>query len=293
MKPIGAFRPLPMAAAGFNRASLARWMTDADNGGGALIARVIVNRLWHHHFGRGSPPRPMISACKANGPLTPNCSIGWREICRSRLAAQTSPQIDPDERRLSSQRAHDADKAAVDIGNLYRWRWTPRRLEAEAVRDSLLQVSRLLDPTMYGPGSPRAEMQRRSIYFFIKRSELIPSMMLFDWPEHLVGIGRRPSTTIAPQALMFLNSPQARRYAEGLAGRLNGRKGVGAIREAYRIAYGRKPTAAEIADGEQFLDQQRRSYQGQGSAKGRAAAASAMADYCQTLLSLNEFLYIR
>ena len=185
---------------------------------------------------------------------------------------------------------HDDEKAAVDIGNLYRWRWTPRRLEAEAVRDSLLQVSGLLDTTMYGPGSLRPEMRRRSVYFFIKRSEPISSMILFDWPEHLVGIGRRASTTIAPQALMFLNSPQARRYAEGLARRTEGRRGAGAIREAYRIAYGRLPTPTEIADGEQFLDQQRRSYK----AEGRTGAADlALSDYCQTLLGLNEFLYIR
>ncbi len=276
---------------GFNRASLARWMTDADNGGGALLARVIVNRLWHHHFGRGIAASPNDFGMQGERPTHPELldwlarnliDHGWRLKRLHKLILMSAVY------QVSA--AHDADKAAVDIGNLYRWRWTPRRLEAEAVRDSLLQVSGLLDPTMYGPGSLRAEMQRRSIYFFIKRSELIPSMMLFDWPEHLVGIGRRPSTTIAPQALMFLNSPQARRYAEGLAGRLNGRKGVAAIREAYRIAYGREPAPSEIADGEQFLDQQRRSYKGESRA---ASAASALADYCQTLLGLNEFLYIR
>ena len=276
---------------GFTRASLARWMTDADNGGGSLLARVIVNRLWHHHFGRGIVASPSDLGMQGERPTHPELldwlardlvDHGWR-LKRLHKSIMMSAVY-----QVSA--AYDAEKAAADIGNLYRWRWTPRRLEAEAVRDSLLQVSGLLDPTMHGPGSPRAEMQRRSIYFFIKRSEPIPSMMLFDWPEHLVGIGRRPSTTIAPQALMFLNSPQTRRYAEGLAGRLQGRKGPAAITEAYRIAYGREPTPAEIADGEQFLDQQRHSYEAEGRA---SAAAAALADYCQTLLGLNEFLYIR
>ena len=181
-------------------------------------------------------------------------------------------------------------KSASDIDNLYRWRWSPRRLEAEAVRDSLLTVGGLLDERMFGPGSLDEKMRRRSIYFFIKRTELIPSMMLFDWPEHLVGIGRRPSTTVAPQALMFLNSPEARRYAEGLSRRLDGLRGPRMIHEAHRIAYGRPAGDAEVAAGEKFIERQRRSYESEGETD---AAWTARTDYCQTLLGLNEFLYIR
>ncbi len=84
----------------------------------------------------------------------------------------------------------------------------------------MLAVSGRLDPAMYGPGTLDQNMTRRSIYFFIKRSQLIPMMMLFDWPEHLVSIGQRPVTTIAPQALMFMNSPQGRDYATAFADRL-------------------------------------------------------------------------
>ena len=276
---------------GYTRASLARWITDAENGGGALLARVIVNRLWHHHFGRGIVASPSDFGMQGERPTHPEL-LNWlaRDLVDHGWRLKRLHKLIMISAVYQVSAAHDAEKAEVDIGNIYRWRWTPRRLEAEAVRDSLLQVSGLLDTTMHGPGSLRPEMRRRSIYFFLKRSEPIGSMVLFDQPEHLVGIGRRPSTTIAPQALMFLNSPQARRYSEGLAGRLKGRKGVAAIREAYRIAYGREPTAAEIADGEQFLDQQRRSYK----AEGRTGAADlALSDYCQTLLGLNEFLYIR
>ena len=274
-----------------SRASLSNWMTDVDQGAGALLARVIVNRLWHYHFGRGIVATPSDFGLQGDPPTHPELldwlagdliSHGWR-LKRTHKLIMTSAVF-----RQSA--AHDADNAKLDLNNLYRWRWTPRRMEAEAVRDSLLTVAGLLDDTMYGPGSQRQDMRRRSVYFFIKRTELIPTMMLFDWPEHLVGIGRRPSTTIAPQALMFLNSPQARRYAEGFAGRLDGLEGPRAIRQAYRIAYARPPNEDELADGEKFLARQRRSYEMEGKA---GAADLALTDYCQTLLSLNEFLYIR
>ncbi len=274
-----------------SRASLANWMTDVDRGAGGLLARVIANRLWHHHFGRGIVATPNNFGLQGDRPTHTELldwmaqdliAHGWR-LKRLHKLIMTSAVY-----RQSA--ARDAQKAEADINNLYRWRWTPRRLEAEAVRDSLLTVAGLLDDTMYGPGSQREDMRRRSVYFFIKRTELIPMLMLFDWPEHLVGIGRRPSTTIAPQALMFLNSPQARRYAEGLAARLDGLEGPRAIRQAYRIAYARPPNEAELTDGEKFLAQQQRSFEAEGKAN---AAALALTDYCQTLLSLNEFLYIR
>ena len=273
------------------RASLANWITDVDQGAGVLLARVIVNRLWHHHFGRGIVSTPSDFGLQGDRPTHPELldwmaqdliNHGWR-LKRLHKLIMTSAVY-------TQSSAYDSDKAAADLNNLYRWRWTPRRLEAEAVRDSLLTVAGLLDDTMYGPGSQREDMQRRSVYFFIKRTELIPAMMLFDWPEHLVGIGRRPSTTVAPQALMFLNSPQAHRYAQGFAERLGGLQGPRAIRQAYRIAYGRPPNEENLTDGERFLERQRQSYETEGKTD---AASLALGDYCQTLLSLNEFLYIR
>ena len=273
------------------RASLANWMTDPGQGAGALLARVIVNRLWHHHFGQGIVATPSDFGVQGDRPTHPELldwmaqdliANGWR-LKRLHKLIMTSAVY-------TQSAMHDAGKAETDVNNLYRWRWNPRRLEGEAVRDSLLSVGGLLDDRMYGSGSIRQDMRRRSVYFFIKRTELIPMMMLFDWPEHLVGIGRRPSTTIAPQALMFLNSPQARRYAESFAGRLDGLEGPSAVRQAYRIAYGRAPNTGELSDGEEFLAQQRQSYKAEGKT---TPDALALTDYCQTLLSLNEFLYIR
>ncbi len=275
----------------FRRASLADWITDVEDGAGALLARVIVNRLWHYHFGRGIVATPSDFGRQGDSPSHPQLldwlaqdliDHGWR-LKRLHKLIMTSAVY-----RQSS--AYDAEKSAADANNVYHWRWTPRRLEAEAIRDSLLTVSGLLDRTMYGPGSLRPDMRRRSVYFFIKRAELIPMMMLFDWPEQLVGIGRRPSTTVAPQALMFLNSPQARSFAEGLAGRLDGLRESAAVQQAYRIAYGRTAAPDELAAAAEFLDRQRRSYASEGEAE---ASTHALTDYCQTLLSLSEFLYIR
>ena len=275
----------------FDRASLSNWITDVDNGAGALLARVIVNRVWHHHFGRGIVATPNDFGMQGDRPTHPQL-LDWlaRDLIIHDWRLKRLHKMIMMSRTYQLSNRYDATNASLDLNNIYRWRWTPRRLEAEAIRDSLLSVSKLLDTTMYGPGSLRTDMRRRSIYFFIKRGMPIPSMMLFDWPEHLVGIGHRPSTTIAPQALMFLNSPQARRYAEGLASRLQDRVGAEAIHEAYRITYGRKPTNMEVVEGEKFINQQQQLHKSGNSSN---YIRSALVDYCQSLLSLNEFLYIR
>ena len=118
---------------------------------------------------------------------------------------------------------------------------------------------------------------------------MIPMLMLFDWPEHLVSIGQRASTTIAPQALMFINSPQGRRYAEGFAGQLTAKTRPRAIEQAYRLAYGRLPDEDERAIAEAFLEQQSRS---RPDLAAEAGLAAALADFCQVLMSANEFVYI-
>ena len=276
---------------GFHRASLAKWITDPDSGAGALLARVIVNRLWHHHFGTGIVSTPSNFGRMGSRPSHPELlewlakdlvDSGWRLKRLHRLIMTSNTY------RVSS--ATNEESATADPASRLRWRWTPRRLEAEAIRDSLLATAGLLDPALHGPSTLDEGTNRRSIYFFIKRSELVPSMMLFDWPGHLVGIGKRSSTTIAPQALLFLNSPQTRRYAEGFASRLGGNDGASAVEKAYRVAYARSPSPAEKDEGLAFLAAQSRRYAAEGNPD---AEQLALVDYCQTLMSLNEFLHIR
>ena len=138
----------------------------------------------------------------------------------------------------------------------------------------MLAVAGRLDRRMYGPGSLDVEMPRRSVYFFIKRSRLIPMMMLFDWPEHLVSIGQRSTTTTAPQALSFLNSALARHCAEGLADRVAaGAIPLAVATSAYRIAFGRDPTEAEARLAAGFLAAQRAAYARDGPARSGTGGA--------------------
>lgn len=272
------------------RSSLVAWLTDTKNGAGSLLARVFVNRVWHYHFGRGLVATPSDFGKQGGDPSHPELlewlahdfvEHGWnvkrlqKQIMMSATYQQNSN--------------YDASKAEPDIDNKYLWRFSPRRVEAEVIRDSMLQVSVLLDTTPFGLGTRDPSMNRRSVYFFLKRSALIPEMLLFDWPEHLVGVGNRVSTTIAPQALQFLNGPQTRRYAEGFANQLNKYPSdQSKIKAAYQLAFSRFPTETEIDLALQFIESQGTSYLNDGYELSRA-----WVDYCQSLFSLNEFLYVR
>ena len=194
----------------------------------------------------------------------------------------------------------DEKRAIVDSGNRLHWRRTPRRLEAEAIRDAMLSISGLLDRSMYGTGSLDQGMRRRSIYFTIKRSKLVPTMMLFDWPEHLVSIGRRPVTTTAPQALWFMNNTQTRLYADGFAKQivpyLTGGSNdqppdyLAAIERAYQTAYARIPVGRESEIADSFI---RKQIGVREEVDKQQAVQRALADLCHMILSGNEFVYIR
>ena len=274
----------------YRRAALAGWLTDVDRGAGALAARVIVNRLWQHHFGRGIVATPNDFGVQGDRPTHPEL-LDWLagELVRDGW------RLKPLHRAIVTSAAYrqgdqfDEPRATIDRDDAYLWRRAPRRLEAEAIRDAMFQVSGLLDGRQYGPGSLDAAMPRRSVYFFIKRSQLIPSMMLFDWPEHLVSIGRRGTTTTASQALLFLNSPEARRCAESFAARLEGATDDEVPALAYKLALGREPTAAEAQAAAEFLRDQRASYEKAGTPEPRR---TTLADFGQAVLGSSEFLYL-
>ncbi len=134
-------------------------------------------------------------------------------------------------------------------------------------------------------------MKRRSIYFFVKRSQLVPMMTLFDGPDALQGIEQRTTTTIAPQALLLMNNALVRRCADDLALRVGRGKKPPAdvVKAAYVLALGRPPADDELADAVAFLKDQEESYRkaGQGEPRHRA-----LTDFCQVLLGLNEFVYV-
>jgi mono/diheme cytochrome c family protein len=275
------------------RRSLANWMTDVEKGGGALMARVAVNRLWQHHFGRGLVATPNDFGKTGTLPANP-ALLDWLagELIRHGW------QLKPLHRLIMTSAAYqqntiaDPAKTAADPDNNLFLRRIPRRLEAEAVRDSTLAVAGLLDPTMYGPGSLDENSHRRSIYFTVKRSQLVNSMVVFDAPEPLVSQGSRPTTTVAPQALLMMNSPQSRTWAQAFAHRIlrleQPADPAAQVNRAYQLALGREPRPAELSAATAFIASGTASYQSAGQPD---PPAQALADFCQMVCALNEFVY--
>ena len=271
----------------YRRRSLANWITDTEHGAGHLLARVIVNRLWQHHLGRGIVNTPNDFGLQGELPTHPQLldwlaseliANGWRlkplhkQIVMSATYRQSA--------------AHDDTKMKIDPQNKLYWRRTPARLQAEVIRDSILKISGLLDERMFGAGTLDERMKRRSIYFMIKRSKLIPSMQLFDSPEPLVSQGSRPATIIAPQALHFMNNGQVREAATALAKQLEKVPDTAAaVTLGYQTVLGRAPTAKEQRSISAFIGAQQKSYPNNGR-------QLALADFAQVLFGLNEFIYV-
>ncbi len=277
----------------YRRRSLANWMTDADRGAGALLARVEVNRLWQHHFGRGLVATPSDFGSRGEAPSHPELldflaaeliRNGWQlkpihKLMMTSAAYQMSSQVDP-------------AKLTADRDNRWLWRQPLRRLEAEVIRDSMLSVCGQLDETLLGAGTLDPASRRRSIYFTVKRSQMMPMMQVFDAPDALQGQGERGTTTVPPQALMLMNNPRTREAAQQFAARLNaaGKASLDdVVRHGYLAAIGREPGSEELADSIAFIKAQAELYD---SEKKSGAHALALADFCQTLLSLNEFVYV-
>ena len=246
------------------RLALAEWISDVENGAGHLLARVMVNRLWQHHFGDGIVATPNDFGFQGDRPTNPEL-LDW-------LAVQLI------ENGWSLKHIH----RLILNSDAYRAKRAPLRLEAEAIRDSALAVGGLLDGTMYGEGTLNEAMHRRSIYFQVKRSQVVPVMQLFDWPDTLTSLGLRSVTTTPSQALVFINDPNMRQMAEGFAKRIA--DDADPVGSAYLIAYGRRPSDGESAVAGAFLRQQEESHAGD--------RAKALTDFCAALMSANEFIYI-
>jgi len=276
----------------FRRRALAEWATDTKQGGGHLLARVIVNRLWQHHFGRGIVGTPSDFGTQGERPTHPELLDhlagelirgGWKLKPIHRLIMTSAVYTE------GSQ--SDAAHTAVDPDNKLLWRRQRYRLEAEVIRDAMLATGGILDETMFGPGTLDENHRRRSVYFTVKRSKLASMMVLFDAPDALQGLGARSSTTIAPQALLLLNNSTVRDSARAFAARATTGPdaGAAAVRRAYLIGLSRAPDETELADAVAFLDAQSAQYTADGKADARQLA---MTDLCQVILGLNEFVYV-
>ena len=271
----------------FRRAALANWLVDTDSGAGSLAARVIVNRVWHHHFGRGIVATLNDFGFQGDPPTHPEL-LEWLadDLVRHGWTLKRLHRLIVTSRTYQISGTTTASGAKLDPDNKLWWHRPRRRLEAEAIRDNLLAVAGVLDRTMYGPGTLDQGMKRRSIYFQVQRSQLIPMLQVFDWPDTLTSAAARPTTVVAPQALVFLNSPHVRSWAAAFAGRLRpaAEKGLPAVVDAaYRTAFGRPPTDEETDAGVAFLTER-------GATAGKRERA--VQEYALAVMGLNEFIYV-
>jgi len=286
----------PPAGAKFSgrRRSLANWLCDTEKGAGALAARVMVNRLWQHHFGAGIVSTPNDFGKTGTLPTHPEL-LDWlaRELIRHEGRLKPLHKLLMTSGVYLQSTAAEPAKEQADPGNQLWVRRLPRRLEAEPIRDCMLAVAGKLDRTMYGPGTKDEKSVRRSVYFTIKRSQLIGSMVVFDAPEPLVSQGSRPTTTVAPQALLVLNGPQVRTWAEAFAARVLSETAAPSdwpniAAQVYSLALNRAPTAAESAAATKYLQHMTDVY---SAAKQADPRSTALADFCQVVFGLNEFVY--
>ena len=256
------------------RTALANWLASPEN---PLTGRVMVNRIWQHHFGRGIVATPSDFGLMGERPTHPELldwltaefvAGGWsmKQMHRLMMTSETYQQSS-DFRETSNQK---------DPFNRLLWRYPPQRLEGEVIRDSALQVAGLLNPAIGGksvfPPLPRnmpeprggwelsedpADQNRRSIYVFVRRNARYPMLRVYDMPDTHLGCARREVTTTAPQALAYLNSEQTMNWAQSFAGRVIDEAGAergSQIERAYRIAYSRSPDGREKDAGLTFLD---------------------------------------
>jgi hypothetical protein len=289
------------------RRALAEWLTDKRN---AMTARVLVNRLWQYHFGRGIVPTPNDFGRLGESATHPELldwlasefmAGGWQIKRMHRLILLSSAY------RMSS-RATPAG-LSKDPGNRWFWRFPMRRLTAEEVRDSTLAVSGTLRDKAGGPSvcppiprevlagqsipgngwatSPPAEAARRSIYIHVKRSLLVPILAAHDAADTDSSCPVRYTTTVPSQALGLLNGQFANEQAGHFAARLRKEYpgDLGAqIRRAIRLTTGAQPDRDEVKRDVAWIDALKR--------ESQLTEQSALTQYCLMALSANAFLYL-
>jgi hypothetical protein len=299
LEQAGISAPKSLNTSTGRRTWLAEWMTRSDN---PLTSRVIVNRIWQHHFQDGLVKTSNDFGLMGAAPTHPELlnwlartfvDEGWsvKKLHRLILTSNTY--------KMSSRVTPQALQA--DARNALYSRYPEHRLQAEAVRDAVLAASGQLNqkaagPSVY-PDLPRAvlegqsrpgdgwgksdekEASRRSIYIFSKRSLAVPELEVLDSPDTTCSVEQRPVSTIAPQALTFLNGEFINRQAKYLAQRLKkeaGEKPEEQVQRAFWLCVARQPSTSELSKGVKYL-----------------LSGHSLVDYCLVMLNLNEFVYVR
>jgi hypothetical protein len=291
---------------------LARWLTLSEN---PLTARVMVNRLWQHHFGAGIVATPSDFGRNGTKPTHPEL-LDWlaRELVKREYSLKTMHRLMMTSAAYRRSSANTPAAFAKDPENKLLWRMNRRRLEGEAIRDTILAVSGGLNPNMGGPGvyarlpkgvnvefpnndkelswgtATQEEDRRRSIYLFQRRTLTFPLMDVFDVAPMNQSCAARPQTTVAPQALALFNGEFVREAAGHFAERLRreaGHEPVKQIDRAFHTVFARQPTKVERKSGQQFLLDQRVLRKSDADPQ-----RAALTDFCHVILNANELIYI-
>jgi len=310
------------------RRALAEWIGSANN---PLTARVMVNRIWHHHFGRGLVATLNNFGKMGEMPTHPEL-LDWlaSEFVAQRWSIKQMHRLimTSNAYRMSSQFENDANQK-TDPNNRLLWKFPIQRLDAEALRDSILAVSGRLNREVGGPPifpkvdpavlssmrhgvwkieEEESKVQRRSVYVYRKRGMPFPLFDVFDLPDQNVTCDRRYVSTVPTQALTLLNNEFVLKQADALAVRVASEAGTersAQLARAYLIVLGRPPTEEEKHLNLEFLNRQcqyhedrlakatnekSKIFHGPGTGQSELAA---LADLAHVLLNLNEFVYVR
>ena len=276
--------PPPSENTSRRRLGLARWIADEQN---PLTARVIVNRVWQQHFGRGLVTTPNDFGLMGTPPSHPEL-LDWLAHWFMHDAQWSLKQL---HRLILTSRAWQSAKTTDSLIQY-------RRLEVEAIRDSILFVSGRLNPKRFGPAirppiplaaveantdkqkvwqpSDEIEASRRGIYVFIKRGLIVPMFETFDLADTVSSCPQRQVTTVAPQALTLFNGQFVNRQAAHFANRVRREAGDDVARQIdliWRLALCRAPTEAEVVRLTRFLDDE------------------SLEQLCRVVFNLNEFVY--
>jgi hypothetical protein len=299
---------LPQIAANTSgRLDLANWLTRSDH---PLTSRVMVNRIWQGHFGQGlvrsSDNFGRLGEAPDHQPL-----LDWltRRFVESDWSIKTMHRLIMTSSAYQMSTDYDGKAAARDPENRLLWRMNRRRLAAEEIRDAILSIGAGLDLKMGGSlltnknhtyvtstasvNDVKYDNMRRSIFLPVVRSSLYDMFGVFDFADPSTANGKRPATTVAPQALFMMNSALVEKQTRAMAEDLLNNNEVDAlrVRAMYLRAYGRPCSDEEASRGLQFVDQ----FQSHLTAKNVAAKdarLSAWQALCRALISSNEFIYV-
>jgi hypothetical protein len=298
------------------RLALARWLTHPAH---PLTARVLVNRVWQHHFGTGIVATPDNFGHSGARPTHPELldwlavefvKGGWRTKALHKLILTSTVYRQASHCPPAGGRI--GNPSYVDPGNTLLWRMRLQRIESEALRDAVLAVSGNLDCTPGGPPIPLEGRSdglvvvaarglpaptapwRRSLYLLARRNYQLSFLSVFDQPVVATNCTRRTSSAVPLQALTLLNDAFIMEQSEVFAARVAARAGPARdyrIETAFRLAFARKPSARETEVSRTLLTRQAQRYREQKLSPAQAEQ-KALAHLCHMLMCANEFLYI-